>query len=226
MTIIKVHGILGQEFGNLFRFKLGKAKRVLDAIDSSKKNFTKRVYELAREGCHYTILVDGNKITELSELELKKEPQIIDLVPVICGAGPALGAVSLLAAVVGKVGAAVAAGGFLGTVALTAVSVGLQLLLTPKPKGPEPASANSRALQESFSFSNKANLVSQGSPVPVGYGRLRVGSQVVQFCNKSFPQSKTATEAMLANPFNASINDPNTEAGNASILDSRDETSN
>jgi hypothetical protein len=42
--------------------------------------------------------------------------------------------------------------------------------------------------KQSFLFSSKANTAEQGIPVPVGYGRLRVGSAVIQSTIKSYPQ--------------------------------------
>jgi predicted phage tail protein len=43
--------------------------------------------------------------------------------------------------------------------------------------------------KESFLFSSKANTSEQGIPVPVGYGRLRVGSAMIQSTIKSYPQA-------------------------------------
>jgi predicted phage tail protein len=82
-----------------------------------------------------------------------------------------------------------------GIAASTLVSVGigiammgLQMMLAPKPKMERP-SADVNSAKQSFIFSSKANVVEQGIPVPVGYGRLRVGSAVIQSTIKSYPQA-------------------------------------
>lgn len=209
MTNIILHGILAKEFGENFQMKIYKAKNVLKAIDANRINFINRINELSQEGFNYTIIVDGKKINQLEELDAQKEPKKIDLVPLIIGAGAAaLGAIIISAATLGTTSVAAAAAftfmgmsvaGIVGTIALTAVSIGLQMLLAPKPDAPAAISSTTKAMQQSFSFSNKNNVASQGSPVPFGYGRLKIGSQVIQTTLKSFQQKSDSVESMKSN---------------------------
>ena len=215
MTNIILHGILAKEFQPSFRMKIHKAANVVKAIDANRSSFNKRILDLAREGLNYTIIVDGRKITELEELNAQKEPQEIHLVPLIVGAGGVLGGAILIGVgkALGGVGLATLGGfvtglaantlasGIVGGLVMTAVSMGLQMLLAPKPDAGPPISAATKALAESFSFSSKANVASQGTPVPVGYGRLKVGSQLIQMSIKSYPQSQTSTTAMREKPY-------------------------
>ena len=211
MTEVRLHGILAREFGKKFKFSTVRAKDIVRAIDANRKNFANRVINLAKQGFEYCIVVDNKKISDFTELELAKNAKSIDLVPAIAGSGfliplLAAGATTFLGASLAGLGTAAA----LGLAAVSMVSMGLQMALSPKPEGPEPISATTNALRESFIFSNKVNVASQGTPVPVGFGRLKVGSQVIQFCLKSFPQSESSIIAMTANPFNVvadSIND-------------------
>jgi predicted phage tail protein len=193
---------LAREFGKVFYFELSSAKDAIRAIDANKKNFSHRLINLARQGLDYAIVVDNKNVSEFTELEMNKEPRVIDLVPLVAGAGflvaaVVAGAVTFLGATLAGVAAAQA----LAMAAVAAITTGLQMALAPKPEAPEPISATTRALQDSFTFSNKVNVASQGTPVPVGYGRLKVGSNVVQFCLKSFPQTLSSTETMATNPF-------------------------
>ena len=204
MTNIILHGILAKEFGESFRMKINKAANAVKAIDVNRRTFNKRIFQLSREGLNYTMIVDGKKITELEELNIQKEPQQIHLVPLIVGSGGAI----LVAAIIGGgatagtlVGGAAFAAAVINAVVLTAVSIGLQMLLAPKPDAGPPISASTKALAESFNFSNKANTASQGVPVPVGYGRLKVGSQLIQMSIKSYSQSSESTVAMTQNPY-------------------------
>jgi predicted phage tail protein len=91
---------------------------------------------------------------------------------------------------------------FLGAYASLALSVGmmmismsLQMMLAPKPDMQKTEATVSGA-QQSFLISSKANLAEQGNPVPVGYGRLRTGSYVVQTTIKSYPQRYDTTDAL------------------------------
>jgi hypothetical protein len=211
MTNIILHGILAKEFGTSFRMKIHKAANVIKAIDVNRRTFNKRIFELSREGLNYTMIVDGKKITELEELNIQKEPQEIHLVPLIFGSGGFVAA----AAIFGGTALGIAGGGLtvafvaasvINAVILTATSVGLQMLLAPKPDAGPAISATTKALSESFAFSNKGNVAAQGSAVPVGYGRLKVGSKLIQMSVKSFPQNQNATSIMRQNPYSS----PNT----------------
>lgn len=219
MTQIRLHGILGKEFGEFFSFKLGRAKDVIRAIDANKKNFIKRINDLAKEGFNYTLVVDGKKISDLSEIEIKKEHNNIEIVPMIVGSGP-IAATAVTAIASAALASAFAAGTIsatafmLGSIALAVVSMGLQMLLAPKPDAGPPISSTTKAFSESFSFSNKVNVASQGTPVPVGYGRLKVGSQLVQFSIKSYPQTENSSLAMTTNPFNVIGDESSNEVAN------------
>jgi predicted phage tail protein len=208
MTTIILHGILAKEFGETFRMKISRAKEALDAINCNRENFIKRIQDLSMEGLNYAFIVDGKKLTDLDELNINKEPTEVHLVPLIVGSGGAalIGAIFAVAGgTIGGVTSTVFLAGLAGQItagiASLAISMTLQMLLAPKPEAPPQISSTTKAMQESFSFSNKANLATQGSPVPVGYGRLKVGAQVVQFTIKSFPQSRNSTEAMTTNAY-------------------------
>ena len=69
--------------------------------------------------------------------------------------------------------------------------------MTPKPEV-DALEIQAGANTQSLIFSNRVNVASQGSPVPIGYGRLKVGTQVIQATIKSFPQS-TDPNSILVN---------------------------
>lgn len=201
MTKINLHGILKYEFGEILPLNIARTRETIDAIDSVKKNFKSRIYELARENIHFNIIADGESIKDLNQLEMKKNFKQIDIVPVIAG-GVELVTVILI------------------NIAIMLVSMAIQYAMRPKPpKPPEAQQLQSEisGQKSAFIFSNRANLTQQGQPVPVGYGRLRVGSSTIQTTVKSFPQTEqigsvlagdagevtafyTNQEAVLANP--------------------------
>jgi predicted phage tail protein len=204
MTQITLHGILAKEFKKTFSLAIKRPKEVFDAISCSHGNFRNRVVELANQGIHFAVLVDGKKMTTMEELSIASDNQKIDIVPLVCGAGRVGAAIAIIALGVLTAGAGFAIGagmgaaffgsaaGFVSTT-LTSVGVGLammglQMALAPKPKMDRP-SADVNSAKQSFIFSSKANVAEQGIPVPVGYGRLRVGSAVIQSTIKSYPQA-------------------------------------
>jgi len=199
MTQITLHGILAKEFRKTFSLAIKRPKEVFDAISCTHSNFRNRMVELANQGIHFTLLVDGKKMTTIEELSIASDNQRIDIVPLVCGAGKAgaIIAVIALGVLTGGAGFAMGAGIISGGAALGStlvnigvglVMMGIQMALAPKPKMDRPSSDVNSAKQ-SFLFSSKANVAEQGIPVPVGYGRLRVGSAVIQSTIKSYPQA-------------------------------------
>jgi hypothetical protein len=53
--------------------------------------------------------------------------------------------------------------------------------------------------------SSQVNLAAQGSPLPIGYGRLKVGSSVIQSSMKSLPQTISSIDNMYKDPFAGSV---------------------
>jgi predicted phage tail protein len=185
MTTIRLHGVLGQEFGKCFKGEISKPKEAFSLIEANRPKFKKRILELHKKGFNYTVVVDGKKISNSSELEIAKKSSVVDIVPLISGSGP-------LAPILVAVAVAVV---------LALVAVAIALLLAPKPPEPPDISVTARGFEQSFIFANKANVAAQGVPVPVGYGRLRVGTQVVQACIKSFPRNQVPKDIISTNGY-------------------------
>ena len=190
MTSIKLHGILAREYGSSFNFSLPNPKNVLEAIDCNKKGFIKRIIELQKQGFCYDIIINKKRIVEEEQISGIKNPKTIDLVPAIAGSGPAF----FLPLVGGSA--------LLANIASALFFAVISYALTPKPEV-EALEIEADASKSSLIFTNTVNVASQGSPVPIGYGRLKVGSQVIQATIKSFPQHQTPQKALggsRANP--------------------------
>ena len=235
MTNIVLHGLIAKEFGDSFAMDLRFASEVVDALDCIRDGFKIRINELASEGLNYCIIIDGKDTLTMTQEDFLRKPERVDVVPHIIGSG----VVGIGTAILSAVGIGGAAAGVAGTIAgsaalfsmaafaigsvtMLAVSIGLQMLLapgrpntTPGAKVDGPISATSRSLQESFTFSNKTNVASQGAPVPVGYGRLKIGSQVIQATTKSFHQNTDALSAMRKSAVNIG-NEASTNSGGTS----------
>jgi predicted phage tail protein len=200
MTTVNLHGLLAKEYEKKFVLKLAKAGDVIRAIDCNRKGFLRRVNELKRDGLHYEIVVNGGNTA--------REIERIDLVPMIVGSA--------------GVGASGMSGGMNwgGLFTNLAIGVGTAMLskaLKPKPEqrpdvggtvttdttptNDDPVTFQSRAAVASMLFNNVSNLASQGEPVPIGYGRLKLGSSVIQATIKSFPMSHKTALAFQQNPF-------------------------
>ena len=198
MTIVNIHGILGREYGNSFLLSLPNPKDVLEAIDCNKQGFLQRLIELQREGLCYDMIINKKRITNGPDMDHMSNPATVDLVPAISGSGPLM---APLLMTTGLFTAGSTALAFAASIANFVLFAAISYALTPKPEN-EALEISSKASKSSLIFSNTANLASQGSPVPIGYGRLLVGSQVIQATIKSFPQHQAPSKALRGSESN------------------------
>ena len=197
MTIINIHGILAREYGTSFILSISNPKDVLEAIDCNKQGFLQRLIELQREGLCYDIIVNKTRITNGPDMENMSSPATIDLVPAISGSGP------FMAPILGAMFSVGAGAGltFAASLANAVLFAAISYALAPKPEN-EALEVVAGGSKSSMIFSNTANLASQGSPVPIGYGRLIVGSQVIQATIKSYPQYMPPSDALRGDQSN------------------------
>ena len=188
MTTIRLHGILAQEYSDVFFMKIENPSSVFAAIDCNRKGFTKRVIELQKQGFIYDVIVNKTRITDGYKMDGMKDPETIDLVPVIVGSG--------------AVGLFLFGGtSILGSAVASLALAGISYALSPKPDTQDQrVSATAEASKSSFVFGGVVNTASQGTPVPIGYGRLKIGSKVIQATIKSFPQNQQTQNVLTANP--------------------------
>ena len=192
MTTIRLHGILAQKYGEVFKMDISKPRDVIRAIDANRDGFRKTVMDLQKEGFSYEILVNKKRLNKDSFLNSKKA-QEIDLVPFIVGSGLPEIVVALI---------------------FSLVSAVVQFALMDPGTidgGQSTVGADNKSLMFS---SSQINLAAQGSPLPIGYGRLKVGSSVVQASLKSLPQTTNSLDGMVHNPFTSKGNSYGSEISN------------
>jgi predicted phage tail protein len=192
MTTIRLHGILAQKYGEVFKMDISKPRDVIRAIDANRDGFRKTVMDLQKEGFSYEILVNKKRLNKDSFLNSKKA-QEIDLVPFIVGSGLPDLVVALI---------------------FSLVSAVVQFALMDPGTidgGQSTVGADNKSLMFS---SSQINLAAQGSPLPIGYGRLKVGSSVVQASLKSLPQTTNSLDGMVHNPFTSKGNSYGSEISN------------
>ena len=235
MTNVYLHGELRNLFGECFKLNISSPKEVFSAINANKKTFAHTVKKLAIKGVLYRIVIDDEVLSNPKELDVQKAPKEMHIVPVVWGAGGNSGGILMLAAGValvaitagaaapalaGAMGLSVTAGSAAATAgaavgSLTALgsvvaSVGVSLaiqgamsLLFPQPK-PD-FNQEVAAGGKSYLFGNKPSNVSQGQAVPVGYGRLLIGSSQISAATNHHPLATDIKQLMT--PVDKPIND-------------------
>jgi len=177
MTEVYLHGILAKKYGSRHRIAISQPKDLLGAMEANYDDFLMDLKNLYKKNIHYTYIVNGKWIKNGESC--KEKIKTLDFVPMILGSG--------------FVGFAIA--GFVISVA-SAVFSYIQAGKVEYPKIPG-AEGTSSAFNKSLAFSNRENVLEQGNPVPLVYGRLRIGSFVIQSSIKSFPLSLSLTDEFI-----------------------------
>lgn len=192
---IRLYGPLGSEFGRVHRFAVGSVAEALRALVANYPTFERRFLEVAK---HYRVRTGRRSLARVEDAALPVgQRETIRIVPLVRGAKSGWAQVLLGAALVaasfvvpgsgtilyggffanGALVPAVTVGSLVGTVGFSLAIGGIASLLSPQPKTQGPAERPENS--PSYAFNGAVNTTAQGSPVPVGYGRLIVGSAVI-----------------------------------------------
>lgn len=207
MVRITLHGKLAEIAGQTdWHLDVRTATEALRAVDANcggrlRAHLATNLYS------EYRVLLDAQDFRTLDDIANPHRPLTsVDFIPVLQGAGN--GWLQVLVGVVlfavtwwaGGAGAwtysgvqgasAIAATGsgallsagttsFLYTVAAAVTLGGISSIIAGSPTAPSFQSSERPENRPSYLFSGAINTTQQGNPVPIGYGRLRVGSQVV-----------------------------------------------
>lgn len=196
---IFLHGEIGKKFGKEWNLNVKSPNEALRAINANTDNFFKFLSSKENENIYYRVYANKKPVKNKEELGLEsKNIENLHLFPVIrgsdrkkdayrmmgygaAGMGISFGLDALgdyIGGTVGKVVGFIADIGYEISGAL--ITQGAIMLLQKDPPAPPaedvaPAQKNT----SSFTFARPLNNSVQGAPVPVGYGRLRIGTHVV-----------------------------------------------
>jgi len=195
---VKLHGHLGKAVKkSKWSLAIKSAAEAMNAINSLTNNkLKKRLIKDHRNNVKYNVLINGRDFehdgpvdpyipesVSNSELCIKGDYiDTIDIIPVIEGAGDGANIFTMILAVILIViGALIIIktgntelGYALIMAGLGLLAAGIANMLAKPPRPGEVA-----ASVGSYMFNGPQNTSEEGNPVPVGYGRLLVGSQII-----------------------------------------------
>lgn len=180
-----LYGDLGRKFGKVHRYAAKTASECVKAMCATLPGF--REYFAPN---YYRVLRAGKEVLDVESVSTpQSSKESIRIIPVVTGAksggffGIILGA-AIIFLTYGMATPLIAGLSMTGASLGMAVGMSLimggisQLLFAPdKPKNTGNYEAANN--QPNYSFSGAVNTVAQGNPVPICYGRLIVGSQVI-----------------------------------------------
>ena len=191
---VVLEGILGKKFGAKWSLHVSSPSEALRIIDINSPGLTNwirdnaNVYEKYRVECEYE---NGSKelLSEETYLAERGNLKRITFSVAIDGAGGKNGVVQFVVGAVLVVAGIIVTGMSFGTAApvggaMISVGIGMMVggviqMLTPQPKLDSDQDGGGRGRKASSYFDSPGNTTRQGNPVPLCYGRILAGSQVV-----------------------------------------------
>ncbi len=203
LRTVRFYGHLGRKFGRSFQLAVSSPAEAIAALGAQLPGLQQYLYQSKSKGVEYAVFVGETNITA-DELAHPSANSTIKFAPVLVGAG---GKNGVLQTIVG--GLLVIAGAVLTVYGFGNIGVpmtkfgwsmvigGIAQMLAPQPKGGPDDKADDRA---SYVFSGPVNTLAQGNPVPVGYGRMYVGSAVVSAGIETRDQGIVPAGSNINNP--------------------------
>lgn len=198
MREIRLYGHLGQRFGKRHRLDVETPAEAVRALCSQHPAMHGYLIEHSEPG--YRVLVGDETRTEDTLAFPCGMRETIRIVPVVAGAGSGKGVFGIVLGVALVAATMVGGGGPLATFLIDTVGTGaytgavmsatgalgwglilsgVSSLLFAPPKAPSQSEREPVESKPSYIFNGPVNVTTAGGPVPLLYGRMRVGSVVV-----------------------------------------------
>jgi predicted phage tail protein len=152
MIDIQLEGLFGAKFGQKHRLEVSSIMEIFHALEANGGLVEKNFKDLTKFVKHFVVYIDDKIMPAhlVANKKILENKKEVKIVPIVQGGGVAL----IIAGLV-----------------LIALSVVLSIVLSPK--APKDVKTNSTIL------GGIRNVTSRNIVVPIGYGRLRVGSAVI-----------------------------------------------
>lgn len=167
MKEIRLYGHLGKRFGKSFKLDISSPQEAIKALSANIKGFKEYILKFSEPGFH--IFIDKKDIDKTELANPISDLEIMKIVPVVYGSG------GFFKIIIGTV-LMIATGGSYG---LGLILAGVAEILFAPPKQKNSTGTQKVENTPSYIFDGPVNTTAQGNAVPVCYGLLMVGSQVI-----------------------------------------------
>lgn len=187
MSRIELGGVLGKTFGRVHHRLIRTTHESTRALAATINGFEQFMISSQRRGLTYAVFRGKENISE-DDLGMPVTEEVIRIVPVIIGSKKAGALQTILGAVLVVVGvvistftswtvAGIGVGGAITSLGASMMLGGVVQMLSPQPAGlASKQDADNRA---SYAFGGVTNTAAQGYPVPLLYGRRRIGGAII-----------------------------------------------
>lgn len=173
LRTIRLRGHLGKKFGKEYKFDVSSAAEAVKALCHQVKGFKQYMQEGNGKDQKFKVIVNSITLEDHEKTMLLQSEGDISIVPVLKGSG------GMFQTVVGAVLTAV--GFYFQIPVVTAAGIALMTggIMSMLAKTTIKNDTQETDTQRSYLFNGAVNTVQQGQPIPIGYGKLKIGSQVV-----------------------------------------------
>jgi predicted phage tail protein len=153
MITVKLEGSLAKDLGNDWELDVESVFEIFQAFNANLNNFSKIFADWQKIFSHFIVYIDGKAMpAHLLKSKTLKNKKEVSIVPIVQG-----GALST----------------FLIWTGITLMVLSIVLMFVLSPKAPKDIKTDSTII------GGVRNVLNRNIVVPIGYGRLRVGSAVV-----------------------------------------------
>lgn len=182
---IRLYGVLGATFGRIHRLAVDSPQEAIKALCTIIPGFQKFILESKDRGLTYAIFEGRNNLSK-DDLPLLANGNDIRIAPVIIGSKKAGIFQTILGAVLVVVGAVMAymSGGVASPLAAGMMMSGASMMLGGVIQMLSPMQGGLASRQDpdnkpSYAFGGPVNTIAQGNPVPILYGKRRIGGAII-----------------------------------------------
>ncbi|CDH31138.1 tail assembly protein [Xenorhabdus bovienii] len=178
LRTIRLSGVLIPQFGREYKLAVSSPIEAIRALSVLIDGFEKFLLTAKERGLTFAVFIGKRNISR-DELELSGEGDI-RIVPVIIGSKKAGIFQTILGAVMVVAGAFLWATPYGVPLVMSGVSMmlgGVVQMLSPMPGGL--ARREDPDNKPSYAFGGPVNSIAQGNPVPIGYGKRRIGGAII-----------------------------------------------
>ncbi|HHY2952422.1 TPA: tail assembly protein [Klebsiella aerogenes] len=182
MTRIELSGVLAKTFGRVHHRLISTTQEAGRALAATNPGFERFMIDSKVKGLTFAVFKGKTNIGP-DDLGYPVTGDTIRIVPVIAGSKKAgllqtiLGAVIVAAGFISSFTPAAAAAPYLYSMGASIMLGGVVQMLSPQPSGL--ASKQSDENKASYAFGGVTNTASQGYPVPLLYGKRRIGGAII-----------------------------------------------
>ncbi|MDE9430589.1 tail assembly protein [Xenorhabdus bovienii] len=178
LRTIRLSGMLIPQFGREYKLAVSSPIEAIRALSVLIDGFEKFLLTAKERGLTFAVF-NGKRNISRDELELSGEGDI-RIVPVIIGSKKAGIFQTILGAVMVVAGVFAWATPYGVPLVMSGVSMmlgGVVQMLSPMPGGL--ARREDPDNKPSYAFGGPVNSIAQGNPVPIGYGKRRIGGAII-----------------------------------------------